>query len=147
MSELTPRQRDIVKLIQESLRDNGMPPTRAEIASAMGFKSANAAEEHLRALQKKGVLDIIPGASRGIQLKDSLREQMGLPIRRYALWQRMLAALGDMAGGAPTTEAAHAAGFSDAAHLSRTFRAMFGVPPSELFKNSRFVQAIPCFEA
>ncbi|GFE80841.1 LexA repressor [Steroidobacter agaridevorans] len=92
MSELTPRQREIVKLIQESLRDNGMPPTRAEIASAMGFKSANAAEEHLRALQKKGVLDIIPGASRGIQLKDSLREQMGLPlIGRVAAGRPMLA--------------------------------------------------------
>ena len=48
MSELTPRQREIVKLIQESVRDNGMPPTRAEIATAMGFKSANAAEEHLK---------------------------------------------------------------------------------------------------
>jgi repressor LexA len=92
VSELTPRQREIVKLIQESLRDNGMPPTRAEIATAMGFKSANAAEEHLRALQKKGVLDIIPGASRGIQLKDSLREQMGLPlIGRVAAGRPMLA--------------------------------------------------------
>ena len=92
MSELTPRQREIVKLIQESLRDNGMPPTRAEIATAMGFKSANAAEEHLRALQRKGVLDIIPGASRGIQLKDSLREQMGLPlIGRVAAGRPMLA--------------------------------------------------------
>ena len=57
-----------------------MPPTRADIANELGFKSANAAEEHLRALQKKGVLDLIPGASRGIQLKDSLREQMGLPL-------------------------------------------------------------------
>ncbi len=57
-----------------------MPPTRAEIARELGFKSANAAEEHLRALQKKGVLDLIPGASRGIQLKDSLREQLGLPL-------------------------------------------------------------------
>jgi repressor LexA len=92
VSELTPRQREIVKLIQEALRDNGMPPTRAEIATAMGFKSANAAEEHLRALQKKGVLDIIPGASRGIQLKDSLREQMGLPlIGRVAAGRPMLA--------------------------------------------------------
>ena len=92
MSELTPRQREIVKLIQEAVRDNGMPPTRAEIATAMGFKSANAAEEHLRALQKKGVLDIIPGASRGIQLKDSLREQMGLPlIGRVAAGRPMLA--------------------------------------------------------
>ena len=57
-----------------------MPPTRAEIARELGFKSANAAEEHLRALQRKGVLDLVPGASRGIQLKDSLREQIGLPL-------------------------------------------------------------------
>ena len=57
-----------------------MPPTRAEIARELGFKSANAAEEHLRALQKKGVLELVPGASRGIQLKDSLREQLGLPL-------------------------------------------------------------------
>jgi repressor LexA len=57
-----------------------MPPTRAEISRELGFKSANAAEEHLRALQKKGVLELVPGASRGIQLRDSLREQMGLPL-------------------------------------------------------------------
>ena len=57
-----------------------MPPTRAEIARELGFKSANAAEEHLRALQRKGVLDLVPGTSRGIQLKDSLREQIGLPL-------------------------------------------------------------------
>jgi repressor LexA len=57
-----------------------MPPTRAEIARELGFKSANAAEEHLRALQKKGVLDLVPGASRGIRLKDSLRDQIGLPL-------------------------------------------------------------------
>ena len=64
----------------------------AEIAAAMGFKSPNAAEEHLRALQRKGVLDLLPGASRGIQLKDSLREQMGLPlIGRVAAGRPMLA--------------------------------------------------------
>jgi len=80
MSELTPRQREILKLIQESVAESGMPPTRAEIAEAFGFKSPNAAEEHLRALQRKGVIDLIPNASRGIQLKDSLREQMGLPL-------------------------------------------------------------------
>ena len=67
-------------MIQEFIAETGMPPTRADIANELGFKSANAAEEHLRALQRKGVLDLIPGASRGIQLKDSLREQMGLPL-------------------------------------------------------------------
>src|SRR5262245_3161215 len=93
MSEdLTPRQREILKLIQDTLAESGMPPTRAEIAAALGFKSPNAAEEHLRALQRKGVLDLVPGASRGIQLKDSLREQLGLPlIGRVAAGRPILA--------------------------------------------------------
>ena len=80
MRELTPRQKQILEMIQEFIGETGMPPTRAEIARQLGFKSANAAEEHLRALQRKGVLDLLPGASRGIQLKDSLRDQMGLPL-------------------------------------------------------------------
>jgi repressor LexA len=80
MRELTPRQRQILEMIQEFIGETGMPPTRAEIAAELGFKSANAAEEHLRALQRKGVLELLPGASRGIQLKDSLRDQMGLPL-------------------------------------------------------------------
>jgi len=80
MRQLTPRQREILELIQSFINEYGMPPTRAEIASELGFRSANAAEEHLRALQKKGVLELMPGASRGIQLKDSLREQLGLPL-------------------------------------------------------------------
>jgi len=80
MRELTPRQSQILDMIQEFINETGMPPTRAEIARSLGFKSANAAEEHLRALQRKGVLELVPGASRGIQLKDSLREQIGLPL-------------------------------------------------------------------
>lgn len=80
MRELTPRQTQILEMIQDFIAETGMPPTRADIANQLGFKSANAAEEHLRALQKKGVLELVPGASRGIQLKDSLREQMGLPL-------------------------------------------------------------------
>jgi repressor LexA len=80
MRQLTPRQSQILEVIQDFIAETGMPPTRAEIARELGFKSANAAEEHLRALQKKGVLDLVPGASRGIQLKDSLRDQIGLPL-------------------------------------------------------------------
>lgn len=80
MRPLTPRQTQILKMIQDFIKETGMPPTRAEISRELGFKSANAAEEHLRALQRKGVLALLPGASRGIQLKDSLREQMGLPL-------------------------------------------------------------------
>jgi len=92
MSALTPRQRQILELIQDAISENGMPPTRAEIATALGFKSANAAEEHLRALERKGVIELLPGASRGIQLKDSLREQMGLAlIGRVAAGKPILA--------------------------------------------------------
>jgi repressor LexA len=80
MDQLTPRQSQILRMIQEFMAEYGMPPTRAEIARELGFKSSNAAEEHLRALQKKGVLELVPGTSRGIQLKDSLREQLGLPL-------------------------------------------------------------------
>jgi repressor LexA len=69
-----------------------MPPTRAEIAFQLGFRSANAAEEHLRALQRKGCIQLIAGASRGIRLKDDLREQLGLPlIGRVAAGRPILA--------------------------------------------------------
>jgi repressor LexA len=92
MDDLTPRQRQVLRFIQDSLDEQGLPPTRAEIAAALGFKSANAAEDHLRALQRKGVIDLMPGASRGIQLKDSLREQFGLPlIGRVAAGRPILA--------------------------------------------------------
>ena len=92
MEDLTPRQRQVLVFIQDSLAEQGLPPTRAEIAAALGFKSANAAEEHLRALQRKGVIELRPGASRGIQLKDSLREQFGLPlIGRVAAGRPILA--------------------------------------------------------
>ncbi|MGB5543659.1 MAG: transcriptional repressor LexA, partial [Gammaproteobacteria bacterium] len=68
------------------------PPTRAEIALALGFKSANAAEDHLRALERKGAIELLPGASRGIRLKDTLREQLGLPlVGRVAAGQPILA--------------------------------------------------------
>jgi repressor LexA len=95
MRELTPRQKQILELIQDFIYETGMPPTRAEIARELGFKSANAAEEHLRALQRKGVLDLIPGTSRGIQLKDSLRDQMGLPL------------VGQVAAGSPILAEEH----------------------------------------
>ena len=65
------------------------------------------------------------------------REQMGLPVRRYLLWLRLGDAIGALAGGGSLTEAAHAAGFADSAHLSRTFRRMFGVAPSEALSRSR----------
>lgn len=80
MQQLTPRQQEILEMIQDFIAEHGLPPTRAEIARELGFKSVNSAEDHLKALQRKGVLDLMPGASRGIQLKDSLRDQLGLPL-------------------------------------------------------------------
>ena len=80
MSELTPRQSEVLSFIRDFIEDTGMPPTRAEIATKLGFRSANAAEEHLRALQRKGAIVLMPGTSRGIQLKDVLKEQIGLPL-------------------------------------------------------------------
>jgi repressor LexA len=92
VDDLTPRQREILRLIQQSIAEHGMPPTRAEIAHALGFRSANAAEEHLRAMQRKGVIELLPGASRGIQLRDSLRDQYSLPlIGRVAAGKPILA--------------------------------------------------------
>ncbi|MCG8433125.1 MAG: transcriptional repressor LexA [Gammaproteobacteria bacterium] len=78
MVELTARQAEILELIQSVIEDTGMPPTRAEIAQSLGFKSANAAEEHLRALAKKGMIELVPGASRGIRLLDV--PEAGLPL-------------------------------------------------------------------
>jgi len=80
MSELTPRQSEVLGFIRDFIEETGMPPTRAEIATKLGFRSPNAAEEHLRALQRKGSIELIPGASRGIQLKDVLKDQLGLPL-------------------------------------------------------------------
>lgn len=91
MDELTPRQAEILTLIRETIAQTGLPPTRAEIAAAFGFRSANAAEEHLRALSRKGVIEMLPGASRGIRL----REETGLPV------------IGRVAAGSPILAAAH----------------------------------------
>jgi len=97
MSELTPRQTEVLTYIRDCILSSGMPPTRAEIADQLGVRSANAAEEHLRALQRKGVIELIPGASRGIQLKgalwDSLKVPTGLPlVGRVAAGNPILAA-------------------------------------------------------
>ena len=78
--KLTARQRQVLDLVREIIEDSGMHPTRAEIATSLGIRSANAAEVHLRALARKGVIELVPGASRGIRLKESLREAAGLPL-------------------------------------------------------------------
>ena len=87
MRELTSRQEEILGYIKDYLQDTGFPPTRSEIAQKMGFKSPNAAEEHLRALARKGAIEMTPGTSRGIRLPIS--EQLGLPI------------IGQVAAGSP----------------------------------------------
>lgn len=79
-NQLTARQRQVLDLVHQFIEESGMPPTRAEIATALGFRSANAAEEHLRALAKKGFIELVPGTSRGIRLAPSSHEAAGLPL-------------------------------------------------------------------
>lgn len=91
-TQLTARQRQVLELVQENIEQSGMPPTRAEIATALGFRSANAAEEHLRALARKGFIELVPGASRGIRLKEAAQESGSLPlVGRVAAGQPILA--------------------------------------------------------
>ena len=94
MDELTPRQEQILRLIRNHLATSGYPPTRAEICRAMGFRSPNAAEEHLRALARKGAIDMAPGASRGLRLK----EPPGIPV------------VGRVAAGSPLLAESHIEG-------------------------------------
>ena len=77
-ASLTPRQAEILNLIRRHIQDTGYPPTRADIAAELGFKSANAAEEHLKALARKGAIEMIPGTSRGIRLPEY--EDQGIPL-------------------------------------------------------------------
>ena len=91
MDELTPRQAEILKLIEQYTEKSGYPPTRSEICEAMGFRSPNAAEEHLKALARKGAIEMIPGASRGIRLK----QEPGIPV------------VGRVAAGSPILAAEH----------------------------------------
>jgi len=85
---LTPRQAQILQLIRDAIEAAGYPPTRAEIARQLGFRSANAAEDHLRALERKGMITIEAGAARGIRLTEGL----GIPlIGRVAAGQPILA--------------------------------------------------------
>ena len=87
MRPLTPRQAEILQLLKDYQAESGMPPTRAEIALQLGFKSANAAEEHLKALAKKGFIEMLPGTSRGIRLIEDPEDEaanepeiQGLPL-------------------------------------------------------------------
>ena len=77
MKDLTSRQKEILQLIKDYLNEKGFPPTRADISRTLGFKSPNAAEQHLRAIEKKGFISILSGASRGIVLN---KEESGIPV-------------------------------------------------------------------
>ena len=110
---LTPRQQQILDLIQEAISRTGAPPTRAEIARTLGFKSANAAEEHLKALARKGVLELVSGTSRGIRLvSDTVRHinaargtHFDLPIA--AMQPLLLPLVGRVAAGSPILAQEH----------------------------------------
>ncbi len=92
MKALTARQQEVFDLIRDRINQTGMPPTRAEIAQQLGFRSPNAAEEHLKALARKGVLEIVSGASRGIRLLLEVEEDAGLPlVGRVAAGEPLLA--------------------------------------------------------
>src|SRR3569623_3672796 len=84
--KLTARQQQILDLIQSAIARTGAPPTRAEIAAELGFRSANAAEAHLQALARKGVIELVGGTSRGIRLKaDTLRALNEARGRQFSL--------------------------------------------------------------
>lgn len=111
--KLTARQQQILELIQSAIANTGAPPTRAEIASELGFKSANAAEEHLQALARKGAIELVSGTSRGIRLRgDMLRsihetrsKQYMLPLQELA--QLALPLIGRVAAGSPILAQEH----------------------------------------
>lgn len=90
MEKLTARQQQVLDLIRSAIEETGFPPTRAEIADVLGFRSPNAAEEHLKALARKGAIEMMPGASRGIRIVET--EIPGLPvIGRVAAGEPILA--------------------------------------------------------
>jgi len=111
--KLTARQQQILELIQSAIANTGSPPTRAEIATELGFKSANAAEEHLQALARKGVIELVSGTSRGIRLKsDTLRSinesrSKQFSLNTPSLSQLALPLIGRVAAGSPILAQEH----------------------------------------
>lgn len=92
--KLTTRQTEVLECIKRHIDETGYPPTRADIAKDLGFRSANAAEEHLKALAKKGAIEIIPGTSRGIRIPN-YEQNLGLPV------------IGQVAAGSPILAQEH----------------------------------------
>jgi len=105
-TKLTERQQQILDLIRSDIARTGFPPTRAEIARALGFRSANAAEDHLRALARKGAIELTAGASRGIRLLESQPESPS-PSPAVALAHMLLPIVGRVAAGSPILAAEH----------------------------------------
>ena len=109
--KLTARQQQILTLIERAIATTGAPPTRAEIATELGFKSANAAEEHLQALARKGVIELVSGTSRGIRLRNRSStnawqaQQYSLPLPGLA--QLALPLIGRVAAGSPILAQEH----------------------------------------
>jgi repressor LexA len=108
---LTDRQRKVLDWIRGHLESTGMPPTRAEIASGLGFRTASSAEDHVRALARKGALELTPGASRGLRLKDmpELRGARGTPGSRESSQMSLpgLPVVGRVAAGSPILATEH----------------------------------------
>ncbi len=113
MPKLTARQQQVLELVQSAIERTGAPPTRAEIASALGFRSANAAEEHLQALARKGVIELVGGTSRGIRLQsDTLRSLNASRVKQFSLplpnlSQLTLPLIGRVAAGSPILAQEH----------------------------------------
>ncbi len=115
MIKLTARQEQILNLIKDAIENTGFPPTRAEIAAELGFRSANAAEEHLQALARKGAIDISPGTSRGIRLRSDMGAEHGLErfrgtqlaLPHPSLMQLSLPLVGRVAAGSPILAQEH----------------------------------------
>ena len=109
--KLTARQQQILELIQAAIARTGAPPTRAEIAAELGFKSANAAEEHLQALARKGAIELVSGTSRGIRLKNdqlrSINESRSGSFSLASLAQLALPLIGRVAAGSPILAQEH----------------------------------------
>ena len=110
-AKLTARQQQILELIQSAIARTGAPPTRAEIAAELGFNSANAAEEHLQALARKGAIELVSGTSRGIRLKNdqlqSINESRGGAFSLARLAQLVLPLIGRVAAGSPILAQEH----------------------------------------
>ena len=112
--KLTARQQEILELIQKTIAETGAPPTRAEIAQVLGFKSANAAEEHLQALARKGAIELVSGTSRGIRLKSHNRAQSAAGFteqlsEKMSQFQQsfLLPLIGRVAAGSPILAQEH----------------------------------------